>query len=394
MAQRDMVLTRAMRTNFVHFDGPGSAVYLTESYPDLPPTPTAFAGCQMPNPDIGPLIKQWRPRHLLDSPTQTILDLRNAIWSQKRPSPRGGDVLLLAAGPSLGENLINVQRYREHATVIALNRAVMVVPNPDVFFCLERQSKSEWWKESYFSMVDRRTAVVCCPSTEADIVDHFPAPSRWYCITPWCGFDRWTDAPPWALQLPHLPTCETTISACLAFCALLEPKRIILVGTDHAWKIAVTDDGNQAEPRDYYCDGDKWPGPPTNIAGLEGVNGRYCVASYYSMKHAEVTESCCRAIQRMRNIEIINASGHGIIRHNVQNDFFYKEIQGRKEKAEAEKAKQLNERFNSDVNIAIPILGTAYSVAQTQSAGGNHEHASHVEPVGVGPLTPADRGVV
>ena len=143
MARRDMVLRNAARTQFVHFDGPNGAIYLTENYPDLPPTSAAFAGCAMPNPDIGPLIQQWRPRHAANHAGQTILNLRDALWTQKKPSPKGGDVLLLAAGPSLAEHLIGIRKVHEYATVVALNRAVLAYPNPDVFFCLERQSKAE-----------------------------------------------------------------------------------------------------------------------------------------------------------------------------------------------------------------------------------------------------------
>ena len=365
--QRDMIHRNARRTQFVHFDGPQSIIYLPEDYPSLPKTQACFVGCQMPNPDIGPLIKQWRPRHMADHTPQTMLHLRDSIWAQRNPSPKGGDVLLLAAGPSLAENLINVRRCQEHATVVALNRAVMAYANPDIFFCLERQSKEEWWTKGYWSEVDPRTAVVTSPSCHAAICDHFPKESRWYSVTPWCGFDKWEDADEWALNLPALPTCETTMSAALAFCALLEPKRIILCGADHAFKVAADEQGNMAEVRDYYCDGEKWPGPGVNVAGVEGINGRLCAISMFSQKHAEVTEACCRQIEVSRNIEVINASGHGIVRHNVVNDWFWKEIQGRKEKAEKDKNEALARRFTDE----------RHAGGSVGSRGGDSSAATH-----------------
>lgn len=374
MAQRDQILKNAHKTQFVHFDGPAAVVYLTEGYPNLLPTQAAFAGCAMPNPDIGPLIQQWRPKHVADHGPQTILDLRNAMWAQRNPSPKGGDVLLLAAGPSLAEHLIDIRRYHEHATVVALNRAVIAYPNPDVFFCLERQSRAEWWTQGYWAPVDPRTAVVTAPSCHAAILDHFPAGSRWYCATPWCGYDRWEDADQWALSLPAIPTCETTMSAAMAFCAMLEPKRIIMVGADHAWKVAADEPGNMAEVRDYYCDGEKWPGGPLNIAGVEGINARLCAISYFSQKHAEVTIACARQIEKTCDIEVINASAHGIVRHNVQNDFFFREIQGRKEKAEKEKAERLNKRFETHASngSAIAEARTGASAESAATHGADH----------------------
>lgn len=390
MARRDELLRMAQRIKFVHFDGlSGAMVYLPEGYPALLPTQAAFSGCPMPNPDIGPLIKQWRPRHVAKPSTQTILNLRDAIWSQRKPSPRGGDIILLGAGPSLAEHLIDIRRMQPYATIVALNRAVIGYPHPDIFFCLERQSKEEWWRGTdYCDPVDPRTATVVCPSTHADVVDYFPPSSRWYCVTPWCGFDRWEDAPQWALNLPAIPTCETTLSACLSFCCLLEPRRIILVGCDHAWKLQADETGNMAEFRDYYVDGEPWPAALPPIAGVEGINGRLCAISPFSQRHAEVTVACCQQIHKMTGIEVINASGHGIVNHNVQNSFFFNEIQGRKQKGEKEKQEALTRRFDyaasapavAPENVDTPEVDSTNHTGRKPVRAGRRKQAVVAEP--------------
>ncbi len=390
------VRRRTNNQRLVHFESPQAAVLLTTGYPDSPPAKDYFvAGCRMPNPDIGPyIIEGHRQRHMADyhPPKGSGFGVQGSGFgvqgSAREPDPRhdprdpaaiahrpvapqtmddliyrihggpirqgglGRDVLLLAAGPSVGEQLLQIKMYAPHALVVALNRSVAIQALGDVvdvFFCLERQSRPEWWTN-----VNPELPVVVCPSTHGGICDHFPPSSRYYTLTPWCVSDKWPDAPPWALDLPTVPCCETTISACLAFCARLKPNRIILVGCDHAHKAYVTDNGESSERGEYYYDGTTWeetsPGLVFHPGGVIGINDRQCIVSAWGERHCRVTTACCEQIELQTGIQVINASSHGILRHRVMNGFLWRENTRRRIEATKKAAVTLNERF-----LAAPL---------------------------------------
>ena len=306
--------------------------FLPDNYPHPVPFKSVVDGCTMPagNPDLPWLIRRHRKDHV-------------AFWESRRDmgphrieevedqliAPGRRDVLLIGAGWSAGENMALVRRWIgiKNPIVIAVNRAAVCWPDADVFFITERQANPYWWRHANPDAV-----CLTAPSVNPAILEHFKPFQYAYFGTPWCWYDKWVDAPDWALKPPLLclPACETTMSMALAWTVRLKPLRVIMLGVDHCWPAYTANYDNVWLPGPYYCDGYPWNGPPEmNRYVRRGINGRVCVCNEINERQVRIFKRGCEQIQ-VNNclpepVSVINGSGHGILDFNEDNLLFMRE---------------------------------------------------------------------
>ncbi|MCK9598425.1 MAG: hypothetical protein M0R06_05250 [Sphaerochaeta sp.] len=258
-----------------------------------PNTPVAFPGCFpfLPAgfdilkdgaemfPDRAAICKANRHIHAQAGMTRSVAEF---FPGQPLGALAGRKVILCGSGPSLGKYRTALERARaDGVAVVCVNGAIQAVPNADVFFCLERCAKPEWWAQ----VNPNTTPVWTSPSANYTIADKWPVDRRFYFLHHWDVFDGWPDHPSIIDRLPPTLSCMVSSINCLQLLAYCGVAEVWLLGQDFAGAVVWNKEAGRWDPGPYYWDGSF---PPelagercTLVRGIDGNNaattGRLCL---------------------------------------------------------------------------------------------------------------------
>lgn len=291
---------------FIGWQDPGTPVMFPGCFPWLPGNFDMLTERAPMIPDRAAIVKANRDLHVRAGMKRSFAEF---LPGQPLGKIKGKKVIFCGSGTSLGTQRQAIQKARvDGAVVVCVNGAIEAIPNADVYFCLERAAKPEWWK----NVDPNKTPIWTSPSANYSILDKWPVERRFYFLHHWDVFDGWSGGPEIIKRLPQTVSCMVSSINALQLVAWCEPSEIWIVGQDFAGEI--TWDGKGWAPGGYYWDG----GFPEELHGeaatlVRSINGWPCGTTARLVIMGKAMELSCKMVELNADIPVKNIGRFGLL---------------------------------------------------------------------------------